>query len=232
MNYGGKNLVVSGASRGLGKALAEHFLAEGANEVVGLSRSPGTVKSLRYSHIQVDVGDPVAVKAAFAAIGHLDVLVNCAGIGTSGVAMMMPVADIRATVETNLLGTIYCSREAVRLMRHSGGRIINIGSIHTVLEPIGASAYVASKAGMMAYGAVLAKEVASYGITVNTLGLSPFQSDMFEALSAEKRDLFIRTLTIPRMATNEDVTNVVEFFASDQSSFITGQTIHLGGIHE
>jgi 3-oxoacyl-[acyl-carrier protein] reductase len=230
--YGGKNVVVTGASRGLGRALVDHFLAEGANEVVGLSRGDGTVESLRYTHIQVDVSDPIAVKTAFAAIGHLDVLVNAAGIGTSGFAMMMPVKDIEATVRTNLLGTIYCSREAVRLIRKTGGRIINIGSIHTVLEPIGASAYVAAKAGMMAYGAVLAKEMAPYKITVNTLGLSPFPSDMFEALPAEKRDQFVRGLPIPRMATIEDVCNVVDFYASDQSSFITGQTIHLGGIHE
>jgi 3-oxoacyl-[acyl-carrier protein] reductase len=232
MIYAGKTVVVTGARKGLGRALVDHFLAEGSIDVVGLSRGEGTVKSLRYSHIQVDVGDWRNVKAAFAEIKHLDVLVNCAGVGTSGIAMMMPVEDIEATVRTNFLGTIWCSREAARLMRNTGGgRIINIGSIHTVLEPIGASAYVGSKAGMMAYCRVLAKEIAPFGITVNTLGLSPFQTDMFEALSAQKRDLFIRNMTFPRMATVGDVTNVVDFFASPSSSFITAQAIYLGGIH-
>jgi 3-oxoacyl-[acyl-carrier protein] reductase len=111
-----------------------------------------------------------------------------------------------------------------------GGRIVNIGSIHSVLRPVGASIYTATKVACEAFAAVLSKELAPRGITVNTLGLSPTDTDMYRSLSETARQKFLAMLPIPRLATPEDICNAIDFFCSPASGMVTGQTIYLGGI--
>jgi 3-oxoacyl-[acyl-carrier protein] reductase len=217
VKYEGKQVVITGTTRGLGKMLATYFQSEGAN-VVGLSRSEGC-----------DVGTPEDVRRCMPR--EVGILINNAGVAGSGYAMTLSAEKARDTIATNLLGPLYACQEAARAMRRTGGRIINIGSVHTVLEPVGASAYVASKAGLQGLTGVLSKEFAPFGITVNTLGLSPMDTDMFASLTEGQRAAFIAALPIPRLATFADVVNVVDFFCSEQSGFITGQTVWLGGIH-
>lgn len=215
--------------------LAEHFLAEGAR-VVGMSRGEASIADASYEHRSLDVGDDQAVRAAFAAIhrshGRIDVVVNNAAVLTSLHAMLMPAPRAEEMVRTNFLGLFYVSREAAKPMRKARfGRIINIGSMAASLEPIGDSIYAATKTAAMTLTAVLAKELGGYGITVNTLAVTALETDMLDQLPREKVDAVVAGLPIPRMATPEDIFNVVDFFASPQSSYVTAQTIFLGGVH-
>lgn len=233
--YSGRVVVVTGASRGLGALLVHHFLGGGA-VVVGMSRGPATVTLTGYTHHEVDVGDADAVRAAFVAIGRVhgrvDVLVNCAAVLTSIHAMLMPAERAEEMVRTNFLGAFYVSREAAKLMRkRKSGRIINIGSMAVTLEPVGDSVYAATKAASMTLTGILAKELAGYGITVNTLAVSAVETDMLRQLPRDQVDRVVAGLPLARMATLADIANVIDFFASPASDYVTAQTIFLGGVH-
>jgi len=233
--YAGTVVVVTGARKGLGRLIAGHFLDEGAR-VIGMSRGEATITHASYEHHAVDVGDDGAVRALFAKLarshGKVDVVVNNAAVATSIHAMLMPAPRAEEMVRTNFLGGFFVSREAAKLMRKGKfGRIINIGSMAATLEPIGDSVYAATKAASMTLTAVLAKEFAGYGITVNTLAVTALETDMLDQLPREKVDAVVAGLPIPRFATAEDIFNVVDFFASPRSSYITAQTVFLGGVH-
>lgn len=233
--YAGRVAVVTGARKGLGRLLTDHFLDQGA-QVIGFSRGDSSIAHGNYSHYNVDVGDDLAVRAAFVAIarahGRVDILINNAAVLTSIHAMLLPAPRAEEMLRTNLLGTFYVSREAAKLMRkRKYGRIINIGSMASTLEPIGNSVYAATKAGSMTLAAVLAKEFAGFGVTVNTLAVSAIDTDMLRQLPREKVDEVIAGMPIPRLAVPDDVFNVIDFFASPQSSYITAQTVFLGGVH-
>lgn len=233
--YAGKVVVVTGTRKGLGRMLADYFLDEGA-QVIGLSRGESSISHPNYDHHRVDVGDAAAVRSVFVAIsrvhGRVDIVVNNAAILTSIHAMIMPAPRAEEMLRTNFLGVFYVSREAAKLMRkHKFGRVINIGSMAAVLEPVGDSVYAATKAASMTLMGVLAKEFAGYGITVNTLSVSALETDMLDELPREKVDAVIASLPIPRLATPADIFNVVDFFASPESSYITAQTVFLGGVH-
>ena len=233
--YQGMVVVVTGARKGLGRILADHFLDEGAR-VIGMSRGVASITHARYEHHAIDIGDDSVVRATFGKIarshGKVDIVVNNAAVLTSIHAMLMPAPRAEEMVRTNFLGGFYVSREAAKLMRkRKFGRIINIGSMAATLEPIGDSVYAATKAASMTLTAVLAKEFAGYGITVNTLAVTALETDMLDQLPREKVDAVVAGLPIPRFATAEDIFNVVDFFASPQSSYITAQTVFLGGVH-
>jgi 3-oxoacyl-[acyl-carrier protein] reductase len=233
--YESKFALVTGSSRGVGKLISEHFLNHGAS-VIGFSRGDASIQHPRYHHLKVDVSEPPAVQRGFddlkAITETLHIVVNNAAVLMSQYAMVMPVAAAQSMLNTNLLGTFLVSREASKLMRKSKwGRIINIGSMATSLDPIGDSIYAASKAGMTAMTNILAKEVASLNVTCNTLAISAIKTDMLEQLPQDKIAQVIAGLPIPRTAEPEDILNVIDFFASERSSYITAQTIYLGGVH-
>ena len=234
--YQGMVVVVTGARKGLGRLLADHFLDEGAR-VVGVSRGEATITHACYEHHAVDIGEDDAVRALFSKLarspGKVDIVVNNAAVLMSIHAMLMPAPRAEEMVRTNFLGGFYVSREAAKLMRKGKfGRIINIGSMAATLEPIGDSVYAATKAASMTLAAVLAKEFAGYGITVNTLAVTALETDMLDQLPREKVDAVVAGLPIPRFATPDDIFNVVDFFASRRSSYITAQTVFLGGVHQ
>ena len=233
--YVDRTVIVTGARKGLGKAIAGHFLDEGAS-VVGISRGAADWTHARYTHVQADVADDRAVRAAFTQIARthprLDILINNAAVLTSVHALFMSAESAEALVRTNLLGTLYVAREAAKLMRRAKwGRIINIGSMAVPLEPIGDSVYAATKAGAITLAAVLAKELAGAGITCNTLGVTAYETEMLAQLPREKIEKVVSALPIPRFALDADVFNVIDFFASELSGSITAQTIYLGGVH-
>ena len=233
--YDGKVVVVTGASRGIGRMLVDYFLAEGA-QVAGISRADSDLEHERYHHHSVDVSDAKAVQFAFARIGKelpsVDIVVNNAAVLTSQYAMIMPAQNAQAMVDVNLLGTFYVSREAAKLMRKAKrGRIINIGSMAASLEPIGDSLYAACKAGVSTLAGVMSKEFSSFNVTCNTLGVTAIETDMLAQLPRETIDGIIEDLPVPRYAEPDDIFNVVDFFASDRSSYITAQTVFLGGIN-
>lgn len=234
--YDGKVVLVTGASRGVGKLLCTHFLDRGAS-VIGFSRSgddsPGHE---RLHRLAVDVADNDSVVKAFETLRHqfgrLDILVNNAAVLTSQYSMIMPAAAARSMVETNLLGTFLVSREAAKLMRRNKwGRIINIGSMAAALDPMGDSIYAATKAGVSTLANVMAREFASFNVTCNTLGITAIPTDMLNQLPRDKIDAVIASLPIPRYAEADDILNVVDFFATERSGYITAQTIFLGGVH-
>lgn len=233
--YSDKRVLVTGSSRGIGALLARHFLDHGA-AVIGVARGDATLVHERYHHHAVDLSDADAVARLFAGLragfGGLDIVVNNAAVLTSQYALIMPAAAARAMVETNLLAPFLVAREAGKLMRKAKwGRIINVSSMAVALEPEGDSVYAAAKAGLTTLSNVLAKEFAPFNVTCNTLGVTAIETDMLRQLPRQKIDAVIAQLPIPRYAQVEDIVNVIDFFASERSSYITAQTVYLGGVH-
>ena len=233
--YAGRVVVVTGASRGLGRLLADYFLAHDA-QVVGVSRGATDLTHSAYEHHTADIADDKAVRALFTSVarsrGRVDIVVNNAAVLTSIHAMLMPASRAEEMVRTNLLGSLFVAREAAKVMRRrSFGRIIGIGSMASTLEPIGDSVYAATKAASMTLTGVLAKEFAGYGITINTVAVSALETDMFRQLPHEKVSTVVAGLPLPRLATPDDIFNVIDFFASERSSYVTAQTVFLGGVH-
>lgn len=226
-------MLITGSSRGVGRCISEHFLQYGA-QVVGFARSTATINNAKYTHIQVDIGDVKSIQNGFTELkkltNQLHIVINNAAVLTSQYAMIMPPAAAQAMININLMGPFMVSREASKLMRKTKwGRIINIGSMAASLEPIGDSIYAACKTGLATLANVMAKELAPLNITCNTLAISAIKTDMLEQLPQEKIAQVIAGLPIPRFAEPDDVLNVIDFLASERSSYITAQTIYLGG---
>jgi len=233
--YTNRTTLVTGASRGVGKQIAEHFLREGA-VVIGFARGAAQIVTPEYSHYQVDLADPSAITNTFAALRRtvqkIDIVINNAGVLTSQYAMIMPPAAAQAMVNVNLLAPFLVSREAAKFMRKSKwGRIINIGSMAASLEPVGDSVYAACKAGLSTLANVMAKEFGSFNVTCNTLGITAINSDMLAQLPRDKIEAIIQGLPVARFADIDDILNVVDFFAAERSSYITAQTVFLGGVN-
>jgi 3-oxoacyl-[acyl-carrier protein] reductase len=234
--YTNKVVLVTGSRRGVGKTIAEHFLKNGADKVIGLARGVSSIDHQNYYHFEVDVGSPDSVIKGFAEIkkvtDSIQILVNNAAVLTSQYSMIMPPPAAQAMVNTNLLGPFMVSREVAKTMRkRKWGRIINIGSMAASLEPIGDSIYAACKAGLSTLSNVMAKEFASMNVTCNTLGINAIESDMLAQLPRDKIEAIIASLPVPRMSKEDDILNVIDFFASERSSQITAQTVFLGGVN-
>jgi 3-oxoacyl-[acyl-carrier protein] reductase len=234
--YDDKVVLVTGARRGLGTVIADHFEQRGA-QVVGFSRHANDMpmSDSRFDLV-VDVGDPGSVSAGFEVIrkrfGKLDICINNAAVLTSQYAMIMPAASAKAMVDTNLIGTFLVSREAAKLMRKAKwGRIVGVSSMAVSLEPMGDSVYAATKAAVTTLANVMAKELAATNITCNTMGITAFETGMLDQLPRDKVDAVIASLPLPRMATREDVAHVLDFFCGPGSECITAQTVYLGGVH-
>jgi 3-oxoacyl-[acyl-carrier protein] reductase len=232
--YQGETVLVTGASRGLGRQLCEHFLAHGG-DVIGISRAPATLIHERYRHFEADIGDEPAVRRVFSAIRAeqraVSILINNAGVATSQFTLLMPTASAEGMLRTNFLGAFVVARECGQLMlRRRYGRIINISSVTVPLGPLGGAIYSASKAALTQFTKVLARELASYNITCNVLGVSAIETDMWKDLSTDRLQSMIDSLPLKRPATLADVANVVDFFAHRASSAITGQVVYLGGV--
>ena len=239
MMYKDKIVLITGASRGVGFLLTKHFINNGAI-VIGISRNSSDFQSPNYNHFSIDIGDPDSISTCFKKqiskqFTKIDIVINNAALMTSQYSMIMPIKNAVDMVSVNLLGVFFISREASKLMRGSEqGRIINIGSMATSLEPIGDSIYAATKSAIITLANIMSKELSSLNVTCNTLAISAFESDMLNSHSSTakvKIQKIVNNLTIPRMAKGEDIINVIDFFASEKSSYITAQTIYLGGIN-
>jgi 3-oxoacyl-[acyl-carrier protein] reductase len=227
-------MLITGARKGIGRYLAEHYLAQG-HSVVGCSRKPSTLDHDQYTHYELDVSDEAAVKEMFSDLatksGRLDVLINNAGIASMNHVLLTSTAKAREILETNFIGTFLMCREAARLMkRNQFGRIVNMGSVATPLKLEGEAVYAASKAAVISFTEVVAKELASFGITVNAIGPTPIDTDLIKSVPDEKLQQIIRLQAIKRRGTFNDVTNLIDFLIRPESDFITGQVIFLGGV--
>ena len=163
--------------------------------------------------------------------GSLDVLINNAGIASMNHSLTTPLKTVEKIFNTNLIGTMLCSKEAVKIMQPQGfGRIVNFSSIATSLNYEGEAIYAASKSGIVSFTNSLAKEVAKYGITVNAVGPTALKTDLNKAVSSKKLDLSLEYQAIKRYGEFKDISNVIDFFILKDSDFVTGQTLYLGGI--
>lgn len=238
--YTDKIILITGSSRGVGLQIAKHFLNSNAI-VIGLSKSENqSISHKNYYHYIVDIGSPESISNCFKKeiskqFKNIDILINNAAVMTSQYAMIMPVKNAVDMINTNLLGVFIVSREASKLMRSkSPSRIINIGSMASSLEPMGDSIYAATKAGIISLANVMAKEFSLMNITCNTLAITAIDTDMLRSHNDTAQDKIkeiIAAMPVPRFANIDDILNVIDFFASDKSSYVTAQTIYLGGIN-
>ncbi len=226
--------LITGASRGIGRYLAEHYLRIG-HRVIGCSRREVDWDKDGYTHYTANVSNEKAVKRIFLEIrkscGRLDHLINNAGIASMNHSLLTPLSTVHEVLNTNLVGTFLFCREAAKQMQKRGyGRIVNFTTVAVPLKLAGEAVYVASKAAVESLTQVLARELAEFGITVNSVGPVPIETDLIRSVPKEKIDHLVSQQAIPLMGTVEDVANIVDFFLKQESGMVTGQTLYLGGV--
>ena len=243
MGLQGKVAVITGASRGIGKAIAVELgkrgckivvnyakSAEGANEAVAAIQAAGSEAVA----VQADVSDTKAaaalIKAATEAFGRIDILVNNAGTTRDQLIMLMPEEDWDTVITTNLKSAFNCSKAAVKtMMRQRVGRIINISSVSGIMGNAGQTNYSASKAGLIGFTKALAREVAARNITVNAVAPGFVPTDLTNNLPENLRNETMKMIPLGRWGTAEEVAYAVAFLASDEAAYITGQVLSVNG---
>jgi 3-oxoacyl-[acyl-carrier protein] reductase len=237
----GKVALVTGASRGIGAAIARTLAAQGAT-VVAAARGANAASNVadivlkggRAEAVSLDVTDPAAidgaVKDALARHGRIDILVNNAGITRDQLMMRMKKDDWDAVIATNLTAAFACTQAVLRpMIKQRGGRIIAISSVVGQMGNAGQVNYAASKAGLIGMAKALAREVASRGITVNVVAPGMIDTDMTRTLTEGTAESWAVQIPLGRLGTPEDVANTVCFLASDEAAYITGQVIAVNG---
>jgi 3-oxoacyl-[acyl-carrier protein] reductase len=230
-----KTIVITGTRKGIGKEMAKHYLAEGW-QVVGCSRGEGSIKHAHYQHFALDVGDEDAVIAMARTIkashGQVDALLNNAGIASMNHALLTPASTVNRILQTNVVGTFLFCREMAKLMRRTrNGRIINFTTVAHPLNLEGEAIYAASKAAVESLTRILARELAELNITVNAIGPTPIATDLIRGVPRAKMDALLARQAVRRMGEVRDVINAVDFYLREESDFITGQVLYLGGIN-
>ncbi len=242
MSFTGQVAVVTGAGRGIGKAIAERLASKGAKVVIAdlnLQDAEEVAKELSEKGtearaVAVDVSSSESVKAMFEemvkAFGGIDILINNAGITRDTLVLRMKEQDWDAVINVNLKSVFLCSKEAIRLMaKKRYGRIVNIASVVAFMGNPGQANYSASKAGIVGLTKTLAREYASRGITVNAVAPGFIQTAMTEKLPDNVKEEMLKSIPLGRFGTVQDVANAVEFLSSPESGYITGHVIHVNG---
>jgi len=241
--FKGKVAVVTGGSRGIGRAIALALGRAGAHVVVTCTRqreaAEGVVAALRQMGsagqvYQFDVADYAATTAAFdeivKAFGRVDILVSNAGVRSDQLLVRMKPEEWDVVIHTNLSGTFHCARAAARTMlRQRWGRIIAITSVVGMMGNVGQTNYAASKAGIIGFTKALAKELAPRGITVNAVAPGFIETDMTRELSDTQRQALLQHVPLGSLGTPEDVAACVLFLASDEARYITGEVVSVSG---
>ena len=219
----GKTAVVTGGSRGIGRAICLELARRGANVVFSYAGNTAAAdKTLEELKTLIDT----AVKE----LGGIHILVNNAGITRDGLAMAMKEEDFDAVIETNLKGAFLCMKAAIRpMMKARYGRIVNLSSVVALRGNPGQVNYCASKAGLIGMTKSLAKEMGARGITVNAVAPGYISTDMTAALPDAARDAMLSTIPVGRAGSPEDVAAAVAFLASEEAGYITGQVLSVDG---
>ena len=234
--------IISGSSRGIGKAISEHYLGCG-DIVVGCARSTSDIAHENYRHFILDINDEKAVvamvRAAKKEFGKIDICLNNAGMASMNHILTTSYESAKRLVDVNFLGAFLLSREVAKAMISNkisnknsakSGVIINFSSVAAPLCLEGEAIYAASKAACENLTKTMAKELASYSIRVNAIALTPVQTDLIKAVPKDKIKALLEQQAIKRFGEFEDIINVIDFFISQKSDFITGQIITLGGV--
>jgi len=230
-------VLITGSRKGIGRFLAETFLQRGY-VVFGCSRGESDLEHEFYHHYQCDVADETSVIKLIRSVGKshggIDALINNAGIASMNHILSTPASTAKKLMDTNFIGTVLCCREVAKLMmrKKNNGKMINFSTVASPLNLEGEAIYTSSKAAVQKFSQVAAKEFAPFGITVNCIGPTPIETDLIKAVPKNKIDLLLNSQAIKRLGTKDDVLNVIDFFLSDKSDFITGQTVYLGGVHD
>jgi len=238
----GKVALVTGASRGIGRAIAESLGRQGAR-VIGTATSDNGAAAigerlgeagLEGEGLRLDVSDPSSVDAVLATInerhGAVEILVNNAGITRDNLLMRMKEDEWDSVINTNLTSVYRVCKACLRaMMKARAGRIINIASVVGSSGNAGQTNYAAAKAGMVGFTKSLAQEVGSRGITVNAVSPGFIDTDMTRDLPEAQRDALLGAIPLARLGLPEEIASVVAFLASDGAAYVTGETIHVNG---
>ena len=239
----GKCALVTGASRGIGAAIALRLAAEGASVAVNYAGSRDAALQVaaaiedaggRAVTLQADVSDPAAatalVEAALFELGALDIVVNNAGITRDGLLVRMSDEDWAAVIATNLTGVFSVTRAVGKvMMKARSGSIINISSVVGIAGNAGQANYSAAKAGVIGLTKSVARELAPRGVRCNAVAPGFIETDMTAALTAAQRDAILGEIALGRLGSVEDVASAVAFLASDDASYVTGQVLAVDG---
>ena len=238
-----KVALITGASRGIGKACALRLAADGYMTAINYGHdeaaAAATLTEIQAAGgagalFQADVSDPVQVRTMFRSIqkelGGLDVLVNNAGIVRDEYLLMMREETLDRCMDLNVKGYLYCAQQAaLKMYRKKAGVIINISSVSGSFALAGQSVYSATKGAVNAMTGTLAKELAPYGIRVNAVAPGFVETEMLNALPEEKKAEYLKAIPLGRFCSPEEVANAVSWLVSDQSAYITGQIVTLDG---
>ncbi|XKM13169.1 3-oxoacyl-ACP reductase FabG [Orbaceae bacterium ac157xtp] len=239
MNLSGKIALVTGASRGIGKAIAEKLVACGAIVVGTATTENGAHAISQYlgdkgMGIALNVTDEDSIESAIKTVkdkfGDIDILVNNAGITRDNLLMRMKNDEWQDILDTNLTSVFRLSKALMRsMMKKRYGRIITVGSVVGTMGNAGQANYAAAKAGLIGFTKSLAREVASRGITANVVAPGFIETDMTRALTDDQRAATLTQVPANRLGEPKEVANAVAFLASDEASYITGETLHVNG---
>ncbi len=234
----GKVILVTGASRGIGKAIASQLKALGGNVIGTATSEHGAANISEYlgegQGLVLNVTDDASISAMFDLIkekhGAVDILVNNAGITRDNLMMRMKDDEWNDIIDTNLTSVFKISKAVLRaMMKKRNGRIINIGSVVGTMGNAGQVNYATAKAGLIGFTKSLAREVASRGITVNTVSPGFIDTDMTQTLTDEQKEGIFAQVPANRLGKPEEIANAVAFLASDSAAYITGETLHVNG---
>ena len=243
MQLEGKVALVTGGSRGIGKAIALELARRGADVAIGYAgntaAADATVAELeslgrKALAVKADVADTAAVEAMVKQVvtefGKVDMLVNNAGITRDGLLMRMKDADWDAVISTNLKSVFNTTKAVIKfMMKQRSGRIVNISSVVGVMGNAGQANYAAAKAGIIGFTKSVAKEVGARGITCNAIAPGFVKTDMTAVLPEKVTEAMLTTIPLGRAAEPEDIAKAVAFLVSDDAAYITGQTLHVDG---
>jgi 3-oxoacyl-[acyl-carrier protein] reductase len=237
----GKVALVTGGSRGIGRAISLALAAHGALVAVNYASNAAAAEEAvreigaeQATAIAGDVSDPAAaakiVQSAIAAYGRIDILVNNAGVTADGLILRMSEAEWDKVIDTNLKGTFSVTKAAIRpMVRQRFGRIINVSSVAGIVGNAGQANYSAAKAGIIGFTKAIAKEVASRGITANVIAPGFVDTEMTAGLTDAQREEIIRMVAAGRTGTPQDVAPAAVFLASDEAAYITGHVLTVDG---
>jgi 3-oxoacyl-[acyl-carrier protein] reductase len=230
----GKTALVTGASRGIGRAIGLELGRAGAAVVLGYRSARGEAEEIAAEvggrALQADIADPGRARELVEEAGEIDVLVNNAGVTRDGLIARMPDDDWRTVIETNLSGVFYTCRAAARgMMRRRSGAIVNVSSIVGLRGNPGQTNYAAAKAGIVGFTKSLARELGSRGVRANVVAPGYITTALTDALPQEARDAMLAATPLGRLGDPEDVARAVRFLCSDEASFITGEVLLVDG---